>query len=146
MFIRPCYRRKNGKRHAYWALMESYRTERGPRQRVVAYLGQLGELFGIEYDLLLYDVTSTYFEGQAAGNPLAQVGHDSTGRCGVAHSSRSRHSPPLRKAADGTAGHLVDAPATQSTNTTSNGRCVVKTFRNRALLGKDLRQQLAKLG
>ena len=21
MFIRPCYRRKNGKRHAYWALM-----------------------------------------------------------------------------------------------------------------------------
>jgi transposase len=202
MFIRPCYRRKNGKRHAYWALMESYRTERGPRQRVVAYLGQLdergrlgvkeavqggrsrqkrlfddvqpqwvevdasrvrvenrrdfggpwlglelipwsvltlvlvlcrlcdpsselhiaehfyaqsgladllgvsaekineqrlyraldallphkealevylkgrlGELFGLEYDLLLYDVTSTYFEGEAKGNPLAQRGY-----------------------------------------------------------------------
>jgi transposase len=45
MFIRPCYRRKNGKRHAYWALMESYRTERGPRQRVVAYLGQLDEAY-----------------------------------------------------------------------------------------------------
>jgi hypothetical protein len=43
MFIRPCYRTKNGKRHAYWALLESYRTERGPRQRVVAYLGQLDE-------------------------------------------------------------------------------------------------------
>jgi transposase len=43
MFIRPCYRRKNGKRHAYWALCEAYRTERGPRQRVVAYLGQLDE-------------------------------------------------------------------------------------------------------
>lgn len=43
MFIRPCYRTKNGKRHAYWALIESYRTERGPRQRVVAYLGQLDE-------------------------------------------------------------------------------------------------------
>ncbi len=41
MFIRPCYRKKNGKRHAYWALVESYRTERGPRQRVVAYLGHL---------------------------------------------------------------------------------------------------------
>ncbi len=41
MFIRPCYREKNGKRHAYWALVESYRTRRGPRQRVVAYLGQL---------------------------------------------------------------------------------------------------------
>ena len=43
MFIRPCYRKKNGKRHAYWALVESYRTQRGPRQRVVAYLGQLDE-------------------------------------------------------------------------------------------------------
>ena len=43
MFIRPYYRKKDGKRHAYWALVESYRTERGPRQRVVAYLGQLDE-------------------------------------------------------------------------------------------------------
>ena len=43
MFIRPCYRKKNGKRHAYWALVESYGTDRGPRQRVVAYLGQLKE-------------------------------------------------------------------------------------------------------
>ena len=43
MFIRPCHRRKDGKRHAYWALVESYRTERGPRQRTVAYLGQLDE-------------------------------------------------------------------------------------------------------
>jgi transposase len=41
MFIRPCYRKKDGKRHAYWALVESVRTENGPRQRVVAYLGQL---------------------------------------------------------------------------------------------------------
>ncbi|HUG89338.1 MAG TPA: IS1634 family transposase [Planctomycetaceae bacterium] len=43
MFIRQCYRWKNGKRHAYWALVESYRTERGPRQRVVAWLGNLDE-------------------------------------------------------------------------------------------------------
>lgn len=43
MFIRPCYREKDGKRHAYWALVESYRTARGPRQRVVAYLGELTE-------------------------------------------------------------------------------------------------------
>lgn len=43
MFIRPCYRNKDGKRHAYWALVESYRSERGPRQRVVAYLGRLDE-------------------------------------------------------------------------------------------------------
>jgi len=40
MFLRRCHRTKNGKRHAYWALVESYRTARGPRQRVVAYLGQ----------------------------------------------------------------------------------------------------------
>ena len=34
--------RKDGKRHAYWALVvESYRTERGPRQRVVAWLGAM---------------------------------------------------------------------------------------------------------
>jgi len=36
---------------------------------------RLGELFDLEYDLLLYDVTSTYFEGLAEGNPLAQRGH-----------------------------------------------------------------------
>ena len=43
MYVRRCYRRKDGKRHAYWALVESYRTARGPRQRVVAYLGELDE-------------------------------------------------------------------------------------------------------
>lgn len=36
---------------------------------------RLGELFALDYDLLLYDVTSTYFEGQAAANPLAQRGY-----------------------------------------------------------------------
>mgnify|MGYP000458777182 CR=1 FL=1 len=43
MFIRPYTREKNGRRYAYWALVESYRTARGPRQRTVAYVGQLGE-------------------------------------------------------------------------------------------------------
>jgi len=36
---------------------------------------RLGELFELSYDLLLYDVTSTYFEGLAESNPLAQRGH-----------------------------------------------------------------------
>jgi transposase len=36
---------------------------------------RLGELFALDYELLLYDVTSTYFEGQAKANPLAQRGH-----------------------------------------------------------------------
>src|ERR1051326_3902371 len=36
---------------------------------------RLGALFELDYELLLYDVTSTYFEGQAAGNALARRGH-----------------------------------------------------------------------
>src|SRR3989337_1181906 len=43
MFLRPHFRRRNGQREAYWALVESYRTERGPRQRTVAYLGLMDE-------------------------------------------------------------------------------------------------------
>ena len=34
-----------------------------------------GELFLIDNEVLLYDVTSTYFEGQAEANPLAQRGY-----------------------------------------------------------------------
>jgi transposase len=34
-----------------------------------------GELFAVENEVLLYDVTSTYFEGQAAANPQAQRGY-----------------------------------------------------------------------
>ena len=41
MYLRRCYRKKDGKRHGYWALVESYRSSRGPRQRVVAYLGEM---------------------------------------------------------------------------------------------------------
>ena len=43
MYLRPIYRNKDGKRHAYWALMQSVRTARGPRSHVVAYLGGLAE-------------------------------------------------------------------------------------------------------
>jgi hypothetical protein len=43
MYLRRCYRHKDGKRHAYWALVESYRTNRGPRQRVVTWLGVMDE-------------------------------------------------------------------------------------------------------
>ena len=43
MFIRPITVKKNGKRHGYWALVESYRTRGGPRQRVVSYPGQMEE-------------------------------------------------------------------------------------------------------
>jgi transposase len=42
-----------------------------------------GELFSAENEVLLYDVTSTYFEGQAEANPLAQRGYsrDHRGDC-----------------------------------------------------------------
>jgi transposase len=41
MFLRRFQRRKNGKTHSYLALVESYRTAQGSRQRIVNYLGKL---------------------------------------------------------------------------------------------------------
>jgi transposase len=41
---------------------------------------RLGALFELEYDLLLYDITSTYFEGQCAANRLAKRGYSRDGR------------------------------------------------------------------
>ncbi|MDI6809972.1 MAG: IS1634 family transposase [Candidatus Eisenbacteria bacterium] len=41
MFLRRKCRHKNGKAYYSWALVESVRTERGPRQRVVSYLGDM---------------------------------------------------------------------------------------------------------
>jgi len=39
-----------------------------------------GELFGTPFDILLYDITSTYFEGQAQANPQAQHGYSRDSR------------------------------------------------------------------
>src|SRR5262245_35928327 len=41
MFLRRYSRTKDRKTHTYYALVESARTEAGPRQHVVAYLGEL---------------------------------------------------------------------------------------------------------
>ena len=41
MFLRRYTRTKDGKPHTYYALVESVRTDAGPRQQVVAYLGEL---------------------------------------------------------------------------------------------------------
>jgi hypothetical protein len=139
MFLKPYERRKSGKGHTYWAVVESVCTARGSPENVARplvaailvtarfcapsselhiedtwyrrtarddlmgvpvekvhtdrlYAGldvllprkealgkhlrnRLGYLFDPEYDLLLYDMTSTYFEGQCAINPLAQRGY-----------------------------------------------------------------------
>jgi transposase len=39
-----------------------------------------GELFGTTYDLLLYDITSTYFEGRCEANPQARRGYSRDSR------------------------------------------------------------------
>jgi transposase len=41
---------------------------------------RIGDLFGIKYDLFLYDVTSTYFEGEIEGSALCQRGYSRDGR------------------------------------------------------------------
>jgi transposase len=46
------------------------------KQALEAHLSKrCGELFSIQNEVLLYDVTSTYFEGQAEANPQAQRGY-----------------------------------------------------------------------
>jgi transposase len=41
MFLRRYTKTKDGKQHTYYALVESVRTDAGPRQQIVAYLGEL---------------------------------------------------------------------------------------------------------
>jgi transposase len=41
MFLRPNQRKKDGKEHTYWSLVESVRTSDGPRQRTLCHLGEL---------------------------------------------------------------------------------------------------------
>ncbi len=73
MFLRKICVQKDGKPHNYWALVESYRTERGPRQRVVSYLGEMDEAgrLGVEnaaegypaiQDSLFEDTTAEWVE------------------------------------------------------------------------------------
>jgi hypothetical protein len=41
MFLRPHQRSKDGKAHTYWSLVETVRTNAGPQQRTLCYLGEL---------------------------------------------------------------------------------------------------------
>ena len=43
MYLKRCGQTRLKRDGVYWELVESYRTERGPRQRVVSYLGDVGE-------------------------------------------------------------------------------------------------------
>ena len=64
VFLRKITRKKNGKSHAYWALMESYRTARGPRNRVVSYLGELSAHEREGW---------AHLASQLSGNPLKEL-------------------------------------------------------------------------
>jgi transposase len=44
MYLRRHKRRKLGEDYVYWTLVESVRTQRGPRQRIVATIGKLADL------------------------------------------------------------------------------------------------------
>ena len=46
MHLKRCGPSKSKNKHVYWELVESYRSERGPRQRVVAYLGNISRSEG----------------------------------------------------------------------------------------------------
>lgn len=41
MFVRSHQRKKDGKNHVYWSLVETVRTASGPRQKTLCYLGEL---------------------------------------------------------------------------------------------------------
>lgn len=43
MYLRRCRPSKSRTADVYWQLVESYRSERGPRQRIIAYLGESEE-------------------------------------------------------------------------------------------------------
>jgi len=51
------------------------------KQELFAYLKQKwADLFGADFEVLLYDLTSTYFEGEMDQNPKAQRGYSRDGR------------------------------------------------------------------
>lgn len=66
MFLRAYHRTKDGKRHTYFALVESHRTERGPRQRIVAQLGELSP-----DDRRRWERTAIFHARQSGGRQLS---------------------------------------------------------------------------
>ena len=77
MFLRPHYRKRNGRREAYWALVESYRTERGPRQRTVAYLGIMDEAgrLGVHQTIepIASDLQQRLFDSQSPAPRFVEI-------------------------------------------------------------------------
>ena len=61
------------------SMMQLYRASDalvGQQQAIEQHLfSQVTDLFGLQTTVTLYDLSNTYFEGEAAGQPLAQRGH-----------------------------------------------------------------------
>jgi transposase len=67
VFLRCHRRKKDGKIHRYWSIVESRRTSRGPVQRHVLYLGEINDS-----QLASWEKAITVFDEQhAAERPLA---------------------------------------------------------------------------
>lgn len=69
MFLKQLTRKKDGKDHSYWALVESVRTERGPRHRVVSYLGELKPLEQNRWARLAQEGLSAARQGRLFEDP-----------------------------------------------------------------------------
>jgi transposase len=71
MFLRRNRRRKNGEIYEYWTLVESVRTPRGPRQRIVATLGKLP---GLDKDERAgWEEITRLLDGRARDNEQADL-------------------------------------------------------------------------
>ena len=67
MFLRRHRRKKRGEKYVYWTLVESIRTERGPRQRIVATIGKLPECK--EEERVGWEEIGRILSGQAKREP-----------------------------------------------------------------------------
>ena len=52
MFLRSSVVKKGGKTYRYWKLVENVRTDTGPRQQVVAHLGDLSNFSAADWQVL----------------------------------------------------------------------------------------------
>ena len=69
MYLRKCSPSKSKKDRVYWELVEAYRTEQGPRQRVVSYLGDADKpaRLGVKHAAL--DLSGTFQSDLFAESP-----------------------------------------------------------------------------
>jgi len=84
MFLRSHGRKKDGKQHTYWSLVETVRTPDGPRQKTLCYLGELNssaqarwlttvEVFNQQGEAQQLKLFPTYVEAPADDPQVARV-------------------------------------------------------------------------